>query len=295
MLAVAPAGAADLRELIRRSVTAEKRISFQGTKLLTRRVGHDLVSTTARVFHQCPDRTLLEGVSGDLAGARILKVGRQHFQKSPEGRYQRVPLPLFPESTDLLIQNYVPRQMRVESVANRKCILVLLKPRHPGNPSKRVWLDVKSALPLKTQIWSWKGELSEETSFLAIQYHPRLAASLFLLPPQVMGAEWPEVNPDFRVLRPRPGAVPQGYRLVETMNRKLPSGDIVSFQRYCDGLNSITVLQSRTLDEIDVLAGRPALKGRAGGVYFAVYGEQDPSLLRRLVSGFHGPAVSGVR
>jgi negative regulator of sigma E activity len=287
-----PVRAADLRELLRRSVVADRRFSYQGTKVLTRHGDGPSVTTTYKVYHRAPDRTFARAVAGDHPGAQFLQLGRDHFLRpSPHAGFRRPPLPPPADDTDLLLRNYRLRQMRVESIARRKCVMVALEPRYRGNPTKLVWLDVSTALPLKTQIRRADGTVTEESQFLIIQYHPRLAARLFV-PPGAATPEWAEVEPDFDVIEVAPGGIPAGYRLTETLNRRLPDRHIASFQRFSDGLNTLTLIQSRTHPDPGSLGGSPAVEGQVGPVRFAVCGDQEPEVLRRLAGSLRGGPLS---
>jgi len=281
----APARAADLYGLLRRSATVDRRWSYQGTKELERHQDARPSVITTKVYHRAPDQTLMVATHGETAGSRYLQKGRQHFLQSPGEPYRRVPLPPPIDSTDLLLQNYRLRQMRVEPIAGRKCVMVSIEPRHPGNPRKIVWLDLKTALPLKTQVWDQNGKLSEQSFFLGIQFNARLPAALFHLPATADRQEWPEVTPDFQVLEAETANLPEGYRLIETSVRQTPGGrrsHIVAFQRFSDGLNTLTLLQSVTHPQLGALGGSVAVGGKVGRVNYVICGEQRADLLRRL-------------
>lgn len=279
-----PAHGADLRDLLRRSTFAEQRISFQGTKMLTGRIGEAESRGTAKVYHRAPDQTLMVGVDGDLDGNRVLQLGREHFQKRRGDFFRQVNHLPAADNTELMLQNYRLRQMRIEPIARRKCVMVSIEPRHPGNPRKLVWLDVQTALPLKTQIWSPEGKLCEESYFLTIQYRPRLARTLFRLPPNTVRASWPSANPDFDVVSVPERGLPPGYHLVETTTRQIPGRGIVSIQRFSDGLNTLSLLQSSRISARNLadLGGSAAVSGKVGSVHFALCGEQQPEALRRV-------------
>lgn len=284
-LSLATAGrAADLRDLLRRSVTAERQVSFQGTKLLTHRSGGREASGTAKVYHRQPDRTLMVGINGSWEGSRILQVGRDNYQKPHGGPFRQVDHAPVIDATELLLRNYRLRQMRVEPIARRKCVMVSIEPRYPGNPRKLVWLDVKTALPLKTQIWSQDGQLTDESVFLTIQYQPRLSASLFRLPPGTVREPWTPANADFNVAEVQGSLLPRGYQLVETSTRRIPGRGVISIQRFSDGLNTLSLLQSPHLSsrELAMLGGSAALSGQVGDVHYALCGEQQPEALRRV-------------
>jgi negative regulator of sigma E activity len=292
LLASVPARAADLRDLLRRSAVADKVRTYQGTKVLTRYTDEGATSTTYKVYHRAPDRTRMYGHSGDLRGVTLLQLGRDNYLRYPGSSYYREPsLPPPQDNTELLLQNYSLEQMRVEQIARRRCVMVRLVPKHRGNPTKLVWLDVDTALPLKTQIRAADGTLTEEAQFLIVQYNPKLSAKQFALNGPVV-SEWPAVNPNFNVVEVRKGGLPPGYSLVETLNRLTPNGHIVSLQRFSDGLNTITLLQSKTHPNPGVLGGRAAVQGKVGRVNFAICGEHDPKALRRIASFLDGRPIS---
>ena len=281
---VQPAHGADLRDLLRRSAFAEQRISFQGTKLLSGRVGEAESRGTAKVYHRAPDQTLMVGTDGDLDGNRVLQVGREHFQKRRGDFFRQVNHLPSADNTELMLQNYKLREMRTEPIARRKCVMVSIEPKHPGNPRKLVWLDVKTALPLKTQIWSPEGKLCEESYFLTLQYHPKLTRSVFRLPDTTVRDSWPSTNPDFNIVSVPERGLPPGYRLVETSTRQIPGQGIVSIQRFSDGLNTLSLLQSSRISARNLadLGGSAAVSGKVGSVHFALCGEQQPEALRRV-------------
>lgn len=284
------AEAADLRELLRRSTNAERRISYQGRKTLTSHVGSGTVHGIAKVYHRAPDQTLLVGIDGDLEGSRVLQRGREHFQKARGGPYRQVNHLPSTDNTELMLRNYTLRQMRVEQIARRKCVMVSIEPRKPGNPRKLVWLDVGTALPLKTQIWSAEGTLTEESAFIFIQYGPALADSAFRLPANAVRDRWPTANADFDVVRVAESGLPPGYRLVETDTRRIPNRGIISIQRFSDGLNTLTLLESARLSprELVELGGSAEVSGKVGNVNYALCGEQHIEALKRVARSLQG-------
>jgi negative regulator of sigma E activity len=289
-LTAPPACAADLRDLLRRSTTAERRISYQGRKSLARWANGQTVTGIAKVYHRAPDETLIVGIDGELEGNRVLQLGREHFQMVRGDRYRQVNHLPSVDNTELMLRNYRLRQMRVEQIARRKCVMVSIEPRNPGNPRKLVWLDVETALPLKTQIWNSDGVLTEESAFILIQYHPKLAPSVFRLPANAVRDRWPTASPDFNVVRVAESGLPPGYQLVETDTRYVPHRGIVSIQRFSDGLNTLSLLQSVRLSarQLAALGGSAEFSGQVGAVSYALCGEQDSAALRRIARSLQG-------
>lgn len=292
LLISAPARAADLRDLLRRSAGVDRTRSYQGRKVLTRYVDGVAFTTTYKVFHKAPDRTLMEGIQGDHAGARLLQIGRDHYLRLAGWRaHHQPPLPAPLDNTEDLLRNYTIRQQRIEQIARRRCVMIQLSPKSKGNPSKLVWLDVATGLALKTQIRAADGELSEEAQFLLIDYNPKFRSGMFALKGSVV-YEWPRAEPDFEVAEVRQGGLPAGYTLKETLNRRAPDGRILSFQRFSDGLNTLTLIQSRTHPDPGAVGGSPAVRGKVGRVNYAICGEHNPAALRKIAKSLRGRPLS---
>jgi negative regulator of sigma E activity len=280
-----PVCAANIQELLRRSTTVDRRLSYQGTKVLSKWYGTTEVISTVKTYHLDPDRTLMVGVNGELSGASVLQIGRQAYLKQAGQVYQRTPLPLPEDNTDLLFANYRIRQLRTEPIAGRKCVMVLIEPRYPGNPSKRVWLDLKTGLPLKTLVYNQYGQPTEQTIFVRIQYNPRLSPYAFYPPDRARHTLWPEVRPNFKLVQIPKSHLPPGYRLVEQSVRRVydhTGKHIVSFHRYTDGLNTLTLLASRTHPDLVALGGHPATSGQVGRVKWVLCGDQDREAIQRI-------------
>lgn len=291
LLLTSQARAADLKDLVRRSASVDRFRSYQGRKVLTRYLDNgDVSTTTYKVYHLAPDRTLMEGVDGDLKGARLIQIGRDVYLRKPHDyAYRRPPVPIPQDNTDLLLRNYTLRQMRVEQIARRKCVMISLDPRHKGNPTKLVWIDVRTGLTLKTQLRDASGALTEESYFLLLDYNPKLALRHFRVPGPVVG-EWPSTEPDFEVLRPK--KIPRGYRLVDSPVLRAPSGRILAFLIYSDGLNTLMLIESKTHSNPGSVGGSPSVKGRVGKIHYAICGEHSIAELLRMGKSLPGKQIS---
>jgi negative regulator of sigma E activity len=294
--AAIPARSADLYDLLRRSVTADRRYDYQGTKVLARwSNGHEIHRRQVKVYHLAPDRTLMEKADDSSGPQAMLQCAREVYARFGPNLYSRLPLPPPLDNTEAMLRNYRLRQQRVEMVARRRCVMISIEPRYPGNPRKVVWLDVKTALPLKAIVYDSAGNRTEECYFLTLQYNPNLSMGRFYLPPNTHREEWPEVSPDFRVVRPAVSSLPRGYRTVESYVRRVRGGYIVAFLRFSDGLNTLTMLQSRTHPNLRGLDSGPvADSGRIPrtGVHYVLFGQQEPRSLRNVTRSIQGKAAS---
>jgi outer membrane lipoprotein-sorting protein len=286
--AVAAAGTraqADPASLVRRSEAADTRVDYSGTKVIrsARGSGRSTRERVVRIFHRAPDQTRLDFVSGGPAGASIIQHGSRHYWRSPQGDVH----PLFPHDTaagrvDLLLQNYTPRKLRVESIAGRRAFVIAIEPKRSGNPKKTIWLDPWTGLALKTQFFNSSGDLTEESFFQDIDLHPTFSPGLFELPPGTPPPpEPPTVQPDF--VPKRPGYVPPGYLLVSTGAFMDRSGRTIAYMRYTDGLNTLHVYESRS-DSGGRQGWGHELKatGVAGDIRFGIMGDISSDELNRM-------------
>lgn len=292
LLLACEAQAVNLKDLLRRSATVERKVSYQGRKVLVRYRNGRATSTTYKAYHKAPNRTLMVGVDGGHVGTRLVQINDEHYLRQAYTHTYRQPtLPPPRDNTALLTRNYRIKPLRVEMIARRRCQMVGFWPRHAGNPSKLVWIDLSTGLPLKTQIRAADGSLTEESYFLFIDYRPQFSRGMFTIEGDIV-QEWPEVEPNFDVVRVRPEALPAGYRLVRTLNRRSPKGHVFSFQRFSNGLNTITLAQSRTHPDPGMVTGACAVEGRIGRIRYAICGEHRQDVLVRMAKGLKGKPVT---
>jgi outer membrane lipoprotein-sorting protein len=271
LLLVASSGpaAADLGFFLRRSETADTRVSYAGIKVLRgggppRRGGPERAprERTVKVWHSAPDQTRIEFLSGGPEGSAIIQRGDRHYLRSASGDLRAWPHDSAPARVDLLLENYTVRKLRVEQVAGRKAFVLSVEPKHAGNPRKVVWIDSATGLALRTQLFDSNGDLSEESAFQEIDFHPIFAPGLF----EVTGAPPtpsppPPAEPDFTLRRPE--YVPPGYLLVSTATWRERGGRIMAHFRYTDGLNTLSLFERRADSES---RRGPGWGGRVSGV-----------------------------
>jgi hypothetical protein len=121
--------------------------------------------------------------------------------------------------------------------------------RHSGTLSKMVWVDVKTKLPLRQELYDAAGNLAAASEYREISFEASLPANLFTLPQEVRMGQRP-LQPDVgdRMMAGVPVAqpryVPQGYQLVSRMTVK-QSGWEIGYLRWTDGLNTISLIEER--------------------------------------------------
>src|SRR4051794_22857730 len=93
-LALAAPARADLAALLRRSETADARIDYSGTKVISSTHGHHHPGPrerTVRIWHRAPDRSRIEFVAGGPPGGLIIEVGNDKFFRGQQGDFRRFP------------------------------------------------------------------------------------------------------------------------------------------------------------------------------------------------------------
>jgi negative regulator of sigma E activity len=168
---------------------------------------------------------------------------RQMSWRAPESRPQ------------LLLRNYDVHLQGREKVAGRRVFVLRLTARHPGNPSKRVWLDSETKLALRQELYDPAGRRLSTSEFREISFAPSLPANLFTVPVEARverrreGAPLPpwaaagKANPSQTCEQPR--YVPAGYELAHRICMKRPDREFAHL-RYTDGLNTISLFIERS-------------------------------------------------
>jgi negative regulator of sigma E activity len=196
-----------------------------------------------------------------LKGVTVLDDGRRVVRLDPQRSTVAVAAtPLAPEHEarrrTLLEENYRAVLTGEERVAGRPAYRVELRPRHPGNPWKRLWIDQESALLLASEDYDGAGQRTRSSRVESVEFRAeplgavRPSAALIDHAQFARAAET-EVKPPseiskavgFKVLRP--GYLPPGYELESAHVYACQCGCRVPAARlqYVDGLNAISVLQ----------------------------------------------------
>jgi negative regulator of sigma E activity len=272
----------DCANLIRRSETADQRVDYAGTKVVRSIGGRRNGERVVKVWHRAPDQTRIEFIEGGPRGGTLIQQGDQHYWSGPDRRVRRFISDQIPGRLDLLLQNYRAKVLRKEAVAGHRALVVSVEPKHAGNPRKVTWIEPRSGLALKTQLFSSAGELTEESAFQEIDLKPTFAPGLFDVPSSAPTAPDPTpVRPDFTPRRP--AYLPPGYLLVRTSSFAERDGRVVAYLRYTDGLNTLSLFQARAGVGEPPGRGRGArVSGTAGDVQFSIIGDFPAGELQKM-------------
>lgn len=299
--------ARDPAALVVSSETAERRVSYSGTKVI--RVyrpedGSVAMERVVKVWHRSPQQTRVEIVTpAESLGMVMVENGEGLFIFHPRRQsWRRMPWRAPESRPQLLLRNYQPQFLRRDRVAGRPAVVLKLSSRNPGNPSKTVWIDTQTKLALRHEVYDPEGRRVSSSEFREISFEPSLPANLFSVPaearverPRREGGGVPpwllerQGTPASSIEPPR--YVPPGYELVHRFSMRRDDREFAHL-RYTDGLNTISLFVERS-PEVAACAEqerRPAGRERRRG---GPWGRPGPP--RDVQSGEHGNSLTLTR
>ncbi|UCH35716.1 MAG: hypothetical protein JSV65_05025 [Armatimonadota bacterium] len=287
-------------QLLRHSKEAERNHSYRGARISRMYFPKYTVTATSHVIHRRPDTTRIEYLApAPLSGTIMLQIGQDRWRRHPrEGGWRRAAEAPDSDALNLLMRNYILRVGQGAEVAQRECLLLVVAPRHDGNPSKRMWIDRATGLVLRTELLNWKQENISTSAFREIEIDPDLSDhSALLTPPKPPQAPPAPVALGFQPIHPQ--YVPSGYEFIGTSTTAI-GGYPAAHLRYTDGLNTISLFQApakafaqETPFGATELSFTQVITWRRGNMAYALMGDVNPAELRRMADSV-GPSV-GIR
>ena len=292
-------------QLLRRSAAADALCDYRGTKRVAFRGGEQPREMTLRVIHVRPDRTRTEFLGpGRMQGSVRIEIGKEAWRLDPRNGEWRRSAPRGPAAVDLdrLLANYTATEESTDSVAGRRCLVVTIKSKRAGNPSRRVWIDAETNVPLKTQFYGADGNLISEATFVDIQFAvPKEVSASVRAPKEV--AESGQQQPTLGFDPIKPAYLPPGYELVASTALSV-RGRASGHLQYSDGLGTISLFEGRrgsSSEEPDHKGSRGeprhgrgqrqfplALRWEHGDMRFTLIGDISPVELRKIAASLPG-------
>jgi negative regulator of sigma E activity len=302
--AASPAGAqATVAQLLRRSAAADTLRDYRGTKRLVFYGGDHPREMTLRIIHLRPDRTRTEFLGSErMQGAVRIEIGKDAWRFNPGSGQWRRSLSHEPGAMDLarLLANYTATKERTDRVAGRRCSVVTIKPKRPGNPSRRVWIDADTSLLLKTQFFGASGNLISEATFIDIQFAVPKSVQV-RAPKEVAASDEPPPTLGFDPVKP--SYLPPGYGIV-TSTALSVRGRATCHLQYSDGLGTISLFEERRGPSSEEPAHRGArgerphgrgprafplaLRWEHGDMRFTLIGDVSPAELQEMAASLPG-------
>ncbi|UCD84284.1 MAG: outer membrane lipoprotein-sorting protein [Deltaproteobacteria bacterium] len=85
------------------------------------------------------------------------------------------------ENIKLVQKNYYVKVGEKQNLVNRSTFVITLQPRVANRPKHWIWVDKDSGVPLKTEVYSTKGQLAMVSTYSKIDFAPNLTGEDFKL------------------------------------------------------------------------------------------------------------------
>jgi sigma-E factor negative regulatory protein RseB len=245
---------------------------------------------TLRIVHRVQDGQVMERLQSlDGSGREFIRGGTELTCYLPDQRVvlvERRPqegpllgnLPKFDATT---AEFYEVRDIERRRLMGRAVRVVAVDPKDEYRYGYRLWIDEKTAMPLKTELCDGQGKVIEQIVFASLSLPESIPDSAFQ----------PQVSTEgFRWLRQEPRSVaaaaadatsswsalrlPPGFRLTSRGQQVLPGADsAVSHLVFSDGVASVSVFVETRPSPVGGLVG-PAQLGSSSAFSTSVDGHQ---------------------
>jgi len=235
--------AEDALDLVRRSQSADRTVSYRGLKYADIWIAGRVIRAHFKIVHSKPDRTRTEYFApSELAGIITIDRGTESWRFLPNQRkWQHYKWELAPGRLDLALANYRVVPAGQATVAGRPAAILQLVPKKRGNPSLTIWVDARHYVVLKTESRNASGAPTTISAFRQITFEPNdIPASAFEARPDVKVPGNPVRYPKVPVVKPR--YVPKGYSFVNVSIVQVGKQDAWHLM-YTNGINTISIFE----------------------------------------------------
>lgn len=225
--------------------------SYQGTEVITQSGVGGSIQITCQLWHQGGGQTLVETSDGTTSPANPADISVESSDPangSPEGVFG-----VTKDLVSLLSKHYVVLYWGSGSVVNRPASVVELY-RSDGSLAAVYWLDSRTNVPLRRELYDTSGHVISEDSFVQVQFDattlPQSAVTGAASAGQTQPT-WVAAASPAKFLASLTG---QGWQLPTTAPGGLPlygaastttaSGEVVDLE-YSDGLYDVSLFMQR--------------------------------------------------
>lgn len=213
-----------------------------------------------KVVHSVADGVIREKVvTQEGSGLEIIRNGNEVHCILPDSKSvlveewddQSTLFSTLPSSEVRFGSEYDVAIVREDRVAGRRAVLVAIRPHDGYRYGHRIWLDVETAFPLKTQLIAEDGSAIEQVMFADITLNGEIQASALAPSYSTENFRWLDA-PSRHVSRDvdtewQSTDLPRGFRAVATHGETMPgSEEVVTHILYSDGLANVSVFIAAT-------------------------------------------------
>ncbi len=278
---------------------------------------HSGQSQKLRILHRNSEQGIAEHILLlDGSGREFIRHGKELVCYLPEQRAVLVDTNEDPGS--LLAEfrridtgssgQYRVRELPTESFSERAVRVIAVEPRDRFRYGYRLWIDEKSALPLKTQLRNAHNDVIEQLWFTELTLPRQIADSDFVPHADISGFRWLRHEPDLTPAAGEPLAastwqaqeLPPGFRMTVRSQQQMPGRTApVTHLVFSDGLASVSVFVEQgdspatpmPLGASDVtrLGSSSAYSTVVEGVRVTAIGEVPPDTVRAIAGAAINP------
>jgi outer membrane lipoprotein-sorting protein len=224
-----------------------KTVVFPGAKI------SDEKNASIVEIRQKDGKMKMDYKSGIFAGLSIIDDGENMMRLNRKNRIVVINAIPFPQDdVSLLLSNYEIILKGTEEIAGRQTQIIEVKPCNICGPSKKLWIDKETFMPLKKERYNSDGTLTTLTFYTKINYDAKIKDNDFSAPKDWRTVKAPR---NMRKLDKKRIAEIVGFDIVEP--KYVPEGYILDgfylfhpmprdrgvHIRYVDGINSISVFE----------------------------------------------------
>lgn len=228
------------------AAAAGRAVSYQGVELIAQAGVAGTVTTISDVWHRGGGLTVTQTSDAATLQASQSYVSYDADNRSPEGVFG-----VTKTLVALLGRHYVAVYQGIGSALGRPALIVELR-RSDGSLAARFWLDRKTLVPLRRDVYDTSTQLISEDAFVQVQFGALTA------PPRVTGSArvpgqpaWSKMAVPARLLAQLngrgwrlPAALPGGLTLYAAAQSMTGAGQVADLG-YSDGLSVVSLFVQR--------------------------------------------------
>ncbi len=274
-----------------------------------------------RIIHRVQDGVVSERLASlDGSGREFIRTGGQLACYLPdkrtvvvEQRPQQEPLVGFPSVSGQTASFYDIKEVQRTRFNRRDTHLITVTPKDEYRYGYRLWIDDKTAMPLKTQLCDAQGHVIEQIVFADLTLSAHIADAAFRPEVSTDGFQWvrdagpplpagPNGAPGWQAMH-----LPPGFRMTVRSSQRLPGSSApVDHLVFTDGVASVSVFvevqqssapSSQEVAESATVGSSSAFSTFVDGHKITAVGEVPPATVQAIATQVkaEGPAPLGAR
>ncbi len=228
--------------LLGKAAVAGLETSYQGVELIAQSGVNGTVTVVSSVWHRGGGPTVAQSSDGTMLATSEPYIAYDSDTHSPEGVFG-----VTKTLVALISRHYAAVYRGVGSAVGRPALIVELH-RTDGSLAARFWLDAKTMVPLRRDVFDTSAQLVSEEAFIQVQFGPAAVTPAATAPAR---QTWARVAFPVKLVLGLnssgwrlPAALPGGLSLYEAARSGMGPGEVVDLG-YSDGLSDISLFVQR--------------------------------------------------